>query len=195
MARSPGTLAAHTGQGADPAALDTSLQAAHNRRMGVSPGRRTLDELLADACARIDRYTPEDAHAATAGGALLVDIRSDTDRSRDGIVPGSLHIPRTVLEWRADPDGPLRSPHLGGLDEPVILLCDHGCSTILAAATLADLGYARVGDVIGGYAAWLDAGLPTCSAPRRRRRPGEPAGMSAPDGRAPHGAPAASSAR
>lgn len=148
--------------------------------------RRTLDELLADACARIERYTPADAHAATANGVLMVDIRSDTDRQREGIVPGSLHIPRTVLEWRADPNGSLRNPHLGGLDDPLILLCDHGCSTILAAATLAELGYVRAGDVIGGYEAWREAGLPTCNAPRRPRGPGEPAGMRAPDGKTAH---------
>lgn len=150
--------------------------------MAVSVTRRTLDELLADACARIVRYSPAEAHAATANGVLLVDIRSETDRERDGIVPGSVHIPRTVLEWRADPDSPLRNPHLGRLEEPIILLCDHGCSSILAAATLAELGYGLAGDVIGGYAAWHDAGLPTRTAPRRRRGPGEPAGMKGPDG-------------
>jgi len=162
--------------------VDTPLWSADNRRVEGSPRRRTLDELLADARARIERYTPEDAHAAARRGVLIVDIRSDTDRRRDGIVPGSVHIPRTALEWRADPGGSLRNPHLGGLDEPLILLCDHGCSTILAAATLAELGYVRVGDVIGGYEAWRLAGLPTCSAPRRRRTPGEAAGMRSPDG-------------
>ena len=142
------------------------------------PVRRTLADLLAHASARIERYTPTDAYAASTDGTLIVDIRSDTNRRRDGIIPGSLHIPRTVLEWRADPESPLRNPHLGGLDEPIILVCDHGCSTILAAATLRELGYIRAGDMIGGYEAWRTAGLPTCNAPRRRL--GEIAGMGAP---------------
>jgi len=143
--------------------------------------RRTLDDLLAEAADRIVRFAPADAHRAARSGALLIDIRSDSDRERDGIVPGSLHVPRTVLEWRFDLDSPWRNPHLGGLEQQVILLCDHGCSTILAAATLTDLGFTRAADVIGGYAAWRDAGLPTAEAPPRRRGADEPAGMGAPD--------------
>jgi rhodanese-related sulfurtransferase len=127
----------------------------------VSRKRRTLDDLLADAQTRILRYSPAEAFAAAQAGALMIDIRSDSDRERDGIIPGSLHIPRTVLEWRTDLDSRSRNPHLGGLDQEIILLCDHGCSTILAAATLSQLGYTNVGDVIGGYAAWSETGLPT----------------------------------
>jgi rhodanese-related sulfurtransferase len=149
--------------------------------MAAGAGRRTLDQLLEAALARIDRLEPADAFAAVEHGAVLVDIRSDLDRARDGIVPGSLHIPRTVLEWRLDPDSPWRNPHVGGLDRRIVLLCDHGCSSILAAATLAELGFADPGDVIGGFAAWRDAGLPTAPAPHVERRPDEPAGMRPPD--------------
>ena len=74
-------------------------------------------------------YSPAETYAAMESGALLIDIRSDSDRDRDGIVPGSLHIPRTVLEWRIAPDSEFRNPHLGDLDQQVILICDHGCST------------------------------------------------------------------
>jgi len=143
--------------------------------------RRTLDDLLADAEQRIVRLSPLEARDAVQSGAFLIDIRSEENRERDGIVPGSLHIPRTVLEWRTDLDSPWRSPHLGGLDQSVVLICDHGCSTILAAATLSELGYTNAGDVIGGYAAWREAGLPTTVAPRRARREGELAGMRGPD--------------
>ncbi len=110
-----------------------------------------------------------------------MDIRSDGDRARNGIVPGSLHLPRTVLEWRVAPDSSLRNPYLGGLDRRLVLLCDHGYSSLLAAATLADLGCARVGDVIGGYDAWRASGLPTTAGPVASRAPGEPAGMRPPD--------------
>ena len=149
--------------------------------MVASVNRRTLDDLLADSEARIERLSPVEAHTATQTGALLIDIRSDRDREQSGIVPGSLHIPRTVLEWRTAPDSSFRNPHVGALDRQVILLCDHGCSTILAAAVLTELGFTRAGDVIGGFAAWRDAGLPVSRTWIRRRGPDEPAGMSPPD--------------
>jgi rhodanese-related sulfurtransferase len=143
--------------------------------------RRTLDELLDAARAQITRLEPVDALAATEQGALLIDIRADVDRERDGIVPGSLHIPRTVLEWRLDPDSAWRNPHVGGLDRQIVLICDHGCSSVLAAAALVELGFARAGDVVGGFAAWREAGLSTAPSPPYRRGPGEPAGMRPPD--------------
>jgi rhodanese-related sulfurtransferase len=149
--------------------------------VAVSAERRTLDQLLEAAYARIERLTPAEALAATERGALLIDIRTDADRERDGIVPGSLHIPRTVLEWRLDPDSSWRNPHVGGLDRQILLLCDHGCSSSLAAGTLVDLGFERAGDVIGGFAAWREALLQTAAAPPSQRQPGEPAGMGQPD--------------
>jgi rhodanese-related sulfurtransferase len=149
--------------------------------VAVGTNRRTLDELLEAARARIERLEPAEALAAVDHGALLIDIRADVDRERDGIVPGSLHIPRTVLEWRLDPESAWRNPHVGGLDQQIVLLCDHGCSSIFAAAALVELGFARAGDVVGGFAAWREAGLLTVSAPPHRRGPGEPAGMRPPD--------------
>ena len=148
--------------------------------MRTPSGHRTLADLLRAAEARIERYAPVEAAAAVAQGARLIDIRSTDDRERDGVVPGALHIPRTVLEWRLDPDGAWRSPHVGGLDEPVLLLCDHGFSSLLAAATLVDLGFERAGDVVGGFAAWREAGLPVAPAPPRRAPGGLP-GMGPPD--------------
>jgi rhodanese-related sulfurtransferase len=149
--------------------------------VAVGAKRRTLEELLDAARAQIERLEPGEALAATKHGALLIDIRSDVDRERDGIVPSSLHIPRTVLEWRLDPDSTWRNPHIGGLDQQILLLCDHGCASVFAAATLVELGFARAGDVIGGYAAWREAGLPTAPSPPYGREPGEPAGMRPPD--------------
>ena len=143
--------------------------------------RRTLDLRLGEARERIRRLTPEDAEGAIRAGALLVDVRAENNRERDGIVPGSLHIPLTVLEWRVDPDSEWRSPYVGGLDQELILICDHGCSTILAASSLVDLGFTRVGDVVGGFLAWREAGLPVSAATLRERAAGEPEGMSPPD--------------
>jgi rhodanese-related sulfurtransferase len=143
--------------------------------------RRTLEQLLNEAQARIDRLLPHEAFAAVSRGAVMIDIRSAVERERDGIVPGSLHIPRTVLEWRLDPDSPWRNPSIGGLDQQIVLVCDDGCSSILAAATLADLGFTQVGDVVGGFAAWREAELPATQSTPYRLDSGERAGMRPPD--------------
>ncbi|MDX6452408.1 MAG: hypothetical protein QOH16_2457 [Gaiellaceae bacterium] len=124
--------------------------------------RRTLDDLLREARALIERLEPAEAWAATDQGALIVDTR--VDRSA-GVVPGSLHVPLSVLQWRVDPDSAWRNPHVGGLDTWLILICDHGESSSLAAASLLEIGFTRVGDVVGGFEAWLAAGLPVSAAP------------------------------
>jgi rhodanese-related sulfurtransferase len=149
--------------------------------VAIGANRRTLDELLKQAQARIERLDPAHALTAVQQGALLIDIRSDSDREREGIVPGSLHIPRTVLEWRVDPDSTWRNPHVGGPDRQVVILCDHGCSSVLAAAALVDLGFTRAGDVVGGFAAWREAGLPIVTAQAHGRGEDELAGMRPPD--------------
>lgn len=143
---------------------------------------RALEELLKAAEASITRLSPEESAVALDHGATMIDIRSDPDREHTGIVPGSLHIPRTVLEWRLAPDSAWRNPHAPALDERVILICDHGCSSVLAAATLVELGFVEACDVIGGYAAWRRAGLLTAPAPSRRRARGELPGMGPPAG-------------
>lgn len=142
---------------------------------------RTLADLLRHASAAIERLDPVEAHEAMLAGALLVDIRSDLARDRDGIVPGSLHIPRTVLEWRVASDSTWRNPSVVGGGQRLILICDHGCSSTLAAATLVELGFHRAGDVVGGFAAWREAGLPVAAAPPAVP-PGELPGMGGPDG-------------
>lgn len=133
----------------------------------MTGGRTTVDQLFLDACRRIERLEPSDAHIEARAGALIVDIRTPDARRRHGIVPGSLHIPRTVLEWRVDPESPWRNPHVEGLDSRIILMCDHGFASALAAAGLIDLGFERPADVIGGFGAWQEAGLPV-SALRER---------------------------
>ena len=161
--------------------MDSVRATVDDRTVAAASKSRTLDQLLEAARARIERLEPTAAFAAVEHGALLIDIRSDSDRERYGIVSGSLHIPRSVLEWRLAPSSAWRSPHVGDLDQQVILMCDHGCSSVLAAATLVDLGFARASDVIGGFAAWRDARLPIAPPPRYRRRSGEPVGMRPPD--------------
>ena len=114
--------------------------------------KRTIEELLESARARLDRVDPHAAQAAMQDGAMLVDIRSDTQRERDGVVPGSIFIARNVLEWRVDQMG----------DARVIVMCDEGYQSSLAAATLRDLG-ADATDLAGGFQAWRRARLPVAA--------------------------------
>jgi rhodanese-related sulfurtransferase len=119
----------------------------------------TVEELLAEARAGIHRLTPAEAHAAAREGDLIVDIRPLEQRQRDGLVPGAAIVPRNVLEWRLDPCGEHRNPDLARLDRRVVLICDEGYQSSLAAATLRRFGLDAC-DVIGGVQDWLAAGLP-----------------------------------
>jgi rhodanese-related sulfurtransferase len=123
--------------------------------------RRTIHDVLADARARLDRLDPDAARrAVTEEDALLVDVRTERQRERDGVVPGALHVPRNVLEWRLDPDSGAADPRVGGLERRVVVMCDEGYQSSLAAAGLRDLGFARATDLAGGFQAWRAAGLP-----------------------------------
>ena len=114
--------------------------------------RRSIDEVLAEARARLDRVTPEQADRAAAEGAVLVDIRPAAQRAEEGSWPGALIIERNVLEWRFDPASEARLP-IASYDLPVIIFCSEGYTSSLAAASLQDLGLARATDVIGGFKA------------------------------------------
>jgi rhodanese-related sulfurtransferase len=111
--------------------------------------------MLAEARSRIPRYTP--AEAAAADDILLVDLRSTDERREHGVIPGSVHVPRSVLEWRADPTSENHNPELAG--KRLVLVCAQGYSSRLAAASLVQLG--------------VDAGTSTAGS-RRGRRPGFP---------------------
>lgn len=113
----------------------------------------TIDQVLDRARSRLRRLTPAQAREARAGGAVLVDIRPALQRATHGEVPGALVIERNVLEWRFDPTSDARLP-IASYDLEVILLCQEGYASSLAAAALQELGVHRATDVIGGYAAW-----------------------------------------
>lgn len=122
--------------------------------------RRTITEVLAEAQGRLRRMTPAEAWAAMAEGWLLLDTRSADDRSARGAVPGSLHVPLSVLEWRVDPASGSSEPAIAGREERLIVLCADGCSSSLAALRLHEIGFTGATDVIGGFTAWLEQGLP-----------------------------------
>ncbi|HEU4450197.1 MAG TPA: MFS transporter [Gaiellaceae bacterium] len=149
------------------------------------PARRTIADLLADARGRIaPRLEPREAFEAMTDGAVLVDLRSHDERRREGVVPGSVHVPRSVLEWRVDPDSGYANPHLGGLDARLVVFCAEGYSSSLAAAALRELGCSRATDLAGGFAAWKAAGLPVEGARELPEPPGRP-GMGPPERRSP----------
>jgi rhodanese-related sulfurtransferase len=123
--------------------------------------RRTINDLLSEARERLERLRPTEALHAVGRGAVLVDIRSDAQRAADGVIPGARYCPRNALEWRVDPASGHADPSLGGDADPwLILVCNEGYASSLAAATLQDLGFARVTDLDGGFQAWRAAGLP-----------------------------------
>ncbi len=125
--------------------------------------RKTINDLLEEARRSLKRLEPREAYAAMIKGALLIDTRSEDDRRTQGAIPGSLHIPLSVLEWRVDPDSGFQDPRVGGLDAQVILICAEGYSSSLAAARLQQLGFSRATDVVGGFAAWKTSHLPVAS--------------------------------
>lgn len=122
--------------------------------------RRTIDELLEDARGRIERLTPEAASAAIEGGDVLVDIRCQELREESGVVAGSVHVPLSVLYWRVGRSGEDIDPRISDATGRIVLMCAHGYSSSLAAATLRDLGFDGATDVIGGFEGWQAAGLP-----------------------------------
>jgi rhodanese-related sulfurtransferase len=126
----------------------------------VSAPRRTVDDLLEEARRGLDRVRPHEAREAVEAGALIIDVRSDAQRAADGAVPGAIHHSRNVLEWRCDPACEHRDPRIGGLDRHLIVMCDDGYASSLAAASLQALGFGRATDMAGGFQAWRAAGLP-----------------------------------
>ncbi len=122
-----------------------------------------IDELLDRSRAGLDRLTPGEARAAVAEGAVIVDTRPLDQRRAQGVVPGAAVVPRNVLEWRADPTSGYGDPALVG--RRLIVMCAEGYSSSLAAATLGEIGVSGATDMIGGFLAWRDAGLPVEPCP------------------------------
>ncbi|MGW0547973.1 rhodanese-like domain-containing protein [Streptomyces altiplanensis] len=126
----------------------------------MSSGPTGIDELLERVREGLDRIGPQEAYDAAAAGALLVDIRYAALRERDGLIPGALVVERNELEWRLDPQGSHRAPEATGHDLRVVVICNEGYASSLAAASLRQLGLHRATDLVGGFQAWRAAGLP-----------------------------------
>ncbi len=122
--------------------------------------RRTINDLLDEATARLDRVNPLGLAAEMAAGALVIDTRAADTRRDHGVIPGSIHVPLSVLPWRLDPASASRDESLADLASRIILVCSDGYSSALAAATLRDLGFDKATDLAGGFTAYAAAGLP-----------------------------------
>jgi rhodanese-related sulfurtransferase len=121
------------------------------------PGRdtRSINEILAAARARLDRVEPEALENERVAGAVIVDIRPVEQRTRDGVLPGAIIIDRNILEWRLDPACEHHIADVADYEKRIVIVCNEGYSSSLAAALLHDVGLHRATDLIGGYQAWL----------------------------------------
>lgn len=141
-------------------ATGSSLSRKRAERSRNGAASLSVDQLLEKARRRLRRLTPEQAAAEQRAGALLVDTRTSEQRAAGGTIPGALVIDRTVLEWRLDPKSPSRAPEAINHQIRVIVICEQGYSSSLAAASLHDVGLTKSTDVVGGFDAWVAAGLP-----------------------------------
>lgn len=129
-------------------------------RNGTELHQASIDDLLAIAREQFTRLDPAQSRRAAEDDGLIVDIRSDRQRARDGVVPGARFVPRNVLEWRFDARRDYCDPVLIAVSGPLVLMCDEGFQSSLAAATLVRIGVRTATDMVGGFQAWRAAGLP-----------------------------------
>jgi rhodanese-related sulfurtransferase len=121
---------------------------------------KSVDDLVAEARAKLERVDPHQANAAVESGeAVLVDIRTETQRAADGTVPSAIYVPRNVIEWRVDPTSGHSDERLTS-GKRVVVMCDAGWASSLVAAILQELGLEDATDLDGGFQAWRGAELP-----------------------------------
>ena len=124
-------------------------------------GALSIEQVLSAARARLRRLSPDEAYdAVDEAEAILVDIRPESQRAIEGSIAGALVVERNVLEWRFDPASRSRLPVATDHHLQVIVFCSEGYTSSLAAAALQDLGLCRATDLVGGFHAWRETGLP-----------------------------------
>lgn len=124
----------------------------------------SIDTILDSARARLNRVAPGDIERERLDGAVIVDIRPAEQRGRDGTLPGAIVIDRNVLEWRLDPACDHHIPEITDYDVRIVIVCNEGYSSSLAASLLHDIGLHRATDLIDGYQAWLALRVATSRA-------------------------------
>ena len=126
-----------------------------NSNESIEQERNSIAKILAEARQSLLRVTPEQLSGELENETLIIDIRPVEQRQRDGELPGAIVIDRNVLEWRLDPSSEHRLPQVTGYDIRIVIVCNEGYSSSLAAAVLQKLGLHQAVDMIGGYQAWL----------------------------------------
>lgn len=112
-----------------------------------------IDRRLAEARQNLDRVEPAELPEMLSAGAILVDIRPESFRQEEGVHPEAMIIERNVLEWRLDPNSEARIIDIEP-DTPIIIMCNEGYASSLAAADLVKMGFSAATDLIGGYRGW-----------------------------------------
>ncbi|WP_419907368.1 rhodanese-like domain-containing protein [Candidatus Poriferisodalis sp.] len=137
------------------------------------PRRKTIHHLLDEARSGLERVAPAELAELMGSGSgdgesqlRVIDIRPRDDRERTGVIEGSEHIGQLVLEWRLDPDSGASEGTAAGLDDHLVIVCNQGYSSSLAAAQLQQLGFARATDLDGGIEGWKEHGLPVVPPPK-----------------------------
>ncbi len=155
-------LAAHECAAAELTEIDHAIEGEVVWTLLRRSTRFTVHDLVFEARRDLRRLTPEDlfAHLHSPSPPLVLDTRTPSDRERFGVIPGSVHMPRTVLEWRADPANGYLHPSIRSFDQALVVVCNHGYSSSLAAANLTRVGYLAACDLVGGVSAWAAAGFP-----------------------------------
>ena len=121
------------------------------------PGRetRSIEEILAAARTRLDRVEPEALERERLAGAVIVDIRPIEQRTSHGVLPDAIVIDRNILEWRLDPASEHHICEVADYDTRIVIVCNEGYQSSLAAVLLRDVGLHGATDLVGGYQAWL----------------------------------------
>jgi rhodanese-related sulfurtransferase len=151
---------------AQPTVSDEALRRCTILSMEAPPrrtsNRTSIEQLLEHARASLQRMTATELEQALhLGDAVVLDTRTPTDRDRFGCIPGSIHAPRTLIEFMIDPEWGYQHPAIQGFDQRLVCVCNGGFSSSLAARTLQQIGFHRATDLIGGFDAWKHANLPT----------------------------------
>lgn len=116
---------------------------------------KTAHDLVMAARQKCHEIATEEAPERIRHADVLIDVR-EADEYAAGHLPGAIHIPRGVLEFRMN-----KAPELERRHAKLVLYCLTGGRAALAACALQDMGYLHVQVVAGGYEGWLAAGLPT----------------------------------
>lgn len=140
---------------------------APGRRRSEAPAQHSIEEILEAARRGVQRIAPADLAQAQADSAHVIDLRSAATRVPEGHIPGAIVMERLVLEWRLDPGSAHRMPDGPEHDDQVVVVCNEGFYSSLAARDLRDLGFHRATDLVGGFRAYREAGLPVETEPTR----------------------------